>query len=286
MKILFTDLDDTLLNSDKNISKHTYSALIKMLSQGNKLVLASGRPVSSILEVKEKLNLPDENVYITAFNGALLYDCKAGKVLSEERVDLKLAQELYDKATAAGFHIHTYDENNNIISNHDDKELAYYRRHICGEAKITDRLADVMEKGPFKLLAISFDILDGDDKKQVNGGDAVSHGLDKFKKDFLVTELGSNFSCVFSHPTYLEFFSSNAGKGKGLIKLCDVLGIPVENSIAAGDAENDLSMIEAAGTGVCMSNGAPMLKEHADYITTNDQNHDGIAEVIERFILR
>ncbi len=59
----------------------------------------------------------------------------------------------------------------------------------------------------------------------------------------------------------------------------------MKNSIAAGDEENDISMIEAAAIGVCMANGNPAVKKLADYVTQNDNNHDGIAEVIQKFIL-
>ena len=67
--------------------------------------------------------------------------------------------------------------------------------------------------------------------------------------------------------------------------MADFLGIPVENTIACGDEENDCSMIEAAGLGVVMQNGTDAVKNYADYITTADNDHDGIAEVIDRFIL-
>ena len=53
-----------------------------------------------------------------------------------------------------------------------------------------------------------------------------------------------------------------------------------------GDEENDITMIEAAAVGVCMANGRPAVKECADVITAQDNDHDGIAEVIDRFILK
>ena len=56
-----------------------------------------------------------------------------------------------------------------------------------------------------------------------------------------------------------------------------------QNAVAAGDEENDISMIEAAGVGVAMANATPRLKECADYITEQDNDHDGIAEVIDKF---
>jgi hydroxymethylpyrimidine pyrophosphatase-like HAD family hydrolase len=56
------------------------------------------------------------------------------------------------------------------------------------------------------------------------------------------------------------------------------------NSIAAGDEENDISMLSAASVGVCMGNGKQAVKESADYVTVKDNNNGGIGEVIEKFI--
>lgn len=73
-------------------------------------------------------------------------------------------------------------------------------------------------------------------------------------------------------------------KGNALLQLAGLLGIPQKNTVAAGDAANDLSMIEAAGVGVAMYNGTEEVKAAADTITTRDNNHDGIAEVIEKYL--
>ena len=65
-------------------------------------------------------------------------------------------------------------------------------------------------------------------------------------------------------------------------RLADILGIPVENTYAAGDEQNDISMIEAAGCGIAMANATDLVKASADVITTYDNDHDGLAEFIEK----
>ena len=87
-KILFTDLDGTLLNDKKTISEPLKKALFQLLKNGNKLVLSSGRPFDSIAAVKEHLELPNENVYISAYNGSYVVDCSTGEVLVEKRVSI------------------------------------------------------------------------------------------------------------------------------------------------------------------------------------------------------
>lgn len=57
------------------------------------------------------------------------------------------------------------------------------------------------------------------------------------------------------------------------------------NTIAVGDAENDISMIETAALGVAMANAEPEVKAIADYVTTRTNNEDGVSEVIGKFML-
>ena len=102
-------------------------------------------------------------------------------------------------------------------------------------------------------------------------------------KSKLPESLTSVFNVVRSNPNFLEFIPNKSSKGTGLRSLCIRLGYPVERSIAFGDAENDLSMIRAAGIGCAMQNADPMLKAEADYVTEHDNNHAGVAEILERF---
>ena len=67
--------------------------------------------------------------------------------------------------------------------------------------------------------------------------------------------------------------------------MCDYLGIPLANSVAAGDAQNDIPMLEAAHIGAVMANAFPEIAAHGNYVTTADNNHDGVAEIIRKFIL-
>ena len=61
--------------------------------------------------------------------------------------------------------------------------------------------------------------------------------------------------------------------------------MPKDSTVAVGDEQNDIPMIQAAHVGVAMKNGIKELKNVADYVTENDNNHDAIAEVIEKFVL-
>ena len=96
MKILFTDLDGTLLNNQSMVSRNTKAFLDDFIHAGNKLVLTSGRPLPSILEVKEQAGLNYPGVLISASNGTLVYDCDSKTPIQEKR--LSLAQVAYLQA--------------------------------------------------------------------------------------------------------------------------------------------------------------------------------------------
>lgn len=277
-KILFTDLDETLLTTDKNITERTRDKILEMLSKGNHFVLASGRPINSILDVLKKLDIQKydiekENeeaggIYVTAYNGAVLYDCMNNTVMEQYDIPIQIAQAIFDMALEKGIHIQTYTDTH-IVSCAEDRELAFYTKSVKMAYTVGTKLEKELTHAPFKLIAIELD-----DRAR----------LEALRTDIEASEIGKNIVCAFSNPQYLEFYNKKAGKGNALVNLCRALHVHVKNSIAAGDEENDISMIEAAAVGVCMVNGNPKVKEYANYITENDNNNDGIAEIIDKFI--
>ena len=97
--------------------------------------------------------------------------------------------------------------------------------------------------------------------------------------------LFAHLNTLFSNPMYLEVISNEAGKGNALKWLCNYLNIPISSSYAAGDQFNDVSMIEAAGTGIAMLNGDPAIFEFADVLSEFDNNHDGLSQyIVKEFI--
>lgn len=276
-RILFADLDRTLLTTDKRITEKTRTKILEMLAGGHHFVLASGRPLNSVLDVFRELNIQKGDIrgaepggiYVTAYNGAVLYDCMECSLIEQYAIPVSTAQAVFDMALEMGIHIQTYTDTH-IVTCADDRELAFYTRAVKMEHKVAAKLDKELAHGPFKALAIELD-----DRSR----------LEALRGRIEASDIGQEVACAFSNQWFLEFFNKKAGKGNALTNLCRALGVHVKNSVAAGDEENDISMIEAAAVGVCMANGNPALKELADYVTQNDNDHDGIAEVIDKFIL-
>lgn len=266
-RIIFSDMDGTLLDDKKKLSPRIYNAIDYFTARGGRFVLSSGRPLASILETKKKLGLDFPGTYVIAYNGALVYDCEQKKAIWEQRIPYDYVQKVLALAEECGVHAHTYTDDY-IISPKDDEELAYYREHIHMPAVIADDVVSALDKEPFKLILIQ---LDGRDKLE-----AFCKALD--------ARTGNVLHTFYSSSVYLECCMKETSKGNAIRFLCGHLGIEVKDSIAAGDAANDISMLQAAGCGVCMCNGTEDAKLAADYVTKKDNNHDGFLEIFEQIL--
>ena len=264
MKILFTDLDGTLLRDDKTISDTLIKAAYDFCNLGNKLVLCSGRPLLSILSVKNTF-LPDcNNCYASSYNGALVYDIMAEKNIFEARVPLSYVALILDEAKKREIHCHTYSETH-VISKYETTELFQYLSYISMPYAIGEDAISSLTSGPFKLIAIKYNA-----RKEL---EAFRDHIIKLTKGVITSVLSSDFN--------LEFFYHKAGKENSLLFLSEYLSVPVQNMIAVGDAGNDIAMIKVAGFGVAVKNAEDSVKAAADYITVFDNNHDGILELFK-----
>ena len=110
-QILALDLDGTLTNSKKEITKPTLDALIEIQESGKKVVLASGRPTKGIVPLAKQLHLEDYGCYILSFNGGRITDCRTGKAIYNKILPADCAKEVYDivkKYAEYGVDILTY----------------------------------------------------------------------------------------------------------------------------------------------------------------------------------
>ena len=142
--------------------------------------------------------------------------------------------------------------------------MEYYRRVIKTPLIVTDNVMQYITEPPSKMIAIE---LHDHDKQE------------RFRKA-LQEMVGDKLTLLYSNPYYMEIFPSEAGKGSAVKRLADILEVDIRDTYAAGDEQNDISMIEAAGTGIAMINGTDIVKESADVITESDNDHDGLREFI------
>jgi hydroxymethylpyrimidine pyrophosphatase-like HAD family hydrolase len=93
------------------------------------------------------------------------------------------------------------------------------------------------------------------------------------------------FLAMFSKPHYLEIVAHGVNKGDALQRLAKVIGIPIEQTLAIGDGENDVEMISAAGTGLAVANASASARQAADIVLEARAEDGAMAEVARRFFM-
>ncbi|MBD5505917.1 MAG: Cof-type HAD-IIB family hydrolase [Lachnospiraceae bacterium] len=267
MKLLFTDLDGTLLNNDSQVSDGTKAFLDDFLAAGNKLILSSGRPKDSVLEVKNNAGLTQSGILLICSNGTQIYDCDSRTTIMEKRLPLPYVPYLQEQASRYNLHIQTYREDA-IVSPTKDREITFYRRRIHLPLIISPNLAEALTEAPFKMLAISLDDFDK---------------LESFRRSIADWAEGK-IQTIYSSDMYLELFEYTAGKGNAVRFVCDHFGVPLSDAYAAGDADNDISMLEAAGCGIAMANATDKVKQSADIVTELDNDRDGLVALMRKLL--
>ena len=266
-KMIALDLDGTLTNSKKEVSERNKEALKKAAEKGVKIVLASGRPLVGILPVAEMVDLKEIGGYILAYNGSHIVDGRTGETIMQTT----LPEEYYEDIVKYG-------------SMYDDVTIVTYNSKGAVALDDTNPYAILeakINKVPLQKVTDLCSSLDGPVCKFLCVGEH-SH-LREIEKQ-LKEKYGSKINVFFSETYFLEICPPGIEKAASLSKLLDKLGLDREELIACGDGFNDITMIDFAGLGVAMENAQDALRSRADYITDTNDN-DGVAEVIDKFIL-
>ena len=115
MKILFLDLDGTLLNDEKEITQGNREALQKALELGHRVVITTGRPLASAKIQNQRLGLTGQGCYIIAYNGGMIYDCGAEKAIYENYLPAQVAIKAVRICNSIDIHEQTYDATHVLV---------------------------------------------------------------------------------------------------------------------------------------------------------------------------
>ena len=260
------DLDGTLTNSDKIITRETYDALMQAQRQGVQLVLASGRPTYGILPLAKQLHMDEYGGYILSFNGGKIIECRSREILFQQTLPASRLHEVFELADRYHLAALTY-ENDAILTEHPDDPYVQEEAWIN---KLSVRHVVHLNE------AIYFPVV-----KCLLVGEASYLASVEPK---IGEELGEEFEVYRSAPYFLEVVSRGIDKGASLDRLLRKVKVEPSRLIAFGDGYNDGSMIRYAGLGVVMANGVDALKADADFVTkSNDE--DGVAYALKKFLL-
>ena len=268
IKMLALDLDGTLTNSEKIITPRTKAALFAAMDKGVTVVLASGRPTVGIRPVAQQLELEKRGGCILAYNGGKIVDCKTGETLYQKQFPADVIPEMCAFAAEQDVALLSYNTEGVVTERPEDvwllREAAINRIPAIRVENLAQYLDYPISKMLIALDPARIDAVEQAAKKRFAGK------IDVFR------------SCDF----FIELVPLGVAKDQSLAALLQGRGLTAENLMAVGDGMNDLSMIRYAGIGVAMANADPNVKAGANHITRADNDHDGVAEVVEEYILK
>ena len=268
IKLLVLDLDGTLTNSKKEVTKRSRDALMKAQEKGIKIVLASGRSPYGILPLARELELDRYGSYILAFNGGHIMDCRTGEVLYQNCVKTEFNIPLLELAEEYGVASMSYKEDVSAIytSFPDHPLIQFVSRNNHLPIHYIEDMKSVLTWPVPKFLYLS---------ETIDMGEVEADMQRRFE---------GKLSCYRSEDRILDIMPLGVDKAASLTGLLKVLHLSPEEMAAAGDSYNDVGMIRMAGLGIAMANAVPEAKEAADVITlSNDE--DGVADAVEKLLL-
>ena len=256
-KLLVLDVDGTLLNDEREISKRTLAALLKVQQMGVRIVLASGRPTYGLMPLAKTLS----------YNGCQIIKAQNGEILFERRINPEMLPYLEKKARKNGFAIFTYHDDTLITDSPDNEYIK--NEALLNNLKIIreDEFSTAIDFAPCKCMLVS-------DKEK------ALIGLEQHWEK----RLAGTLDAFRSEPYFLEVVPCGVNKANTLGALLEHLGVTREEVIAVGDGVCDVTMLQLAGMGVAMGHSQDSVKVCADYVTASNEE-DGVALAVEKLIL-
>ena len=267
-KLIALDLDDTLLNDDRQITDLNVQALRECAERGIYVVLCSGRAEDAILPFVRRLEIAGKETgrYLIAINGCSVFDLYKRQNVYCKKVEPDVLLKANEIAESYGLRTEVYTPD--TIFYREETKWTKLDVDLCGlKGKEIQNYEDFLKTGFTKML--------------IPGEPAELLKL----QTILRNEFGNRAVIFTSKPYFLELLPPGCGKGEAVTWLANELKISMDCTMGFGDSMNDESLIRMTGHGVCMSNGLEAIKEIANYVTDFDNNNDGPGRFLQKWVL-
>ena len=250
IKLVALDLDGTLFDNSSRISKRNLTAIRSITDKGIHVVISTGRPFEGI---------PFDQIKGTGINYAIT-----------AILNFLLTRDIHMDAFIGG---KGYTPIQCVETAQKLTVPSSIKNYIITTRTRLDNILQFIHENQLKVQKMTLNFYPAADGTLIDR---------ETVRKFLVSN--PSITTVCGGYNNLEFTRADANKGVGLRKLAEILGVNPDATMAIGDTENDLAIIEAAGIGVAMGNATDAVKARADYVTTTNTK-DGVAAAIEHFIL-
>lgn len=256
--IIMSDMDGTLLNSEKKINDIDRLAIEKFISLGGKFTVSTGRTLEAFEQYRKMLDL---RIPVVLYNGGIIYDYQAKKILYAEYLpegSREITAELLDAMQSAGGEVLKIDKTYVFRNNY----YQQYHTNLCGISPEYAELSEISDNGWLKVLfAMSPDDIPVMEK--------------------IISEKNYNtVDFVKSSDIFIEMLPHNISKGSAIAEYRKLSGMNDYTFVAIGDFDNDIEMIQSADLGVCPANAENSVKQNADIILENTNDNGAVAELI------
>ncbi|SUP37114.1 Cof-type HAD-IIB family hydrolase [Veillonella criceti] len=263
IKLLAIDLDDTLVRDDNTISEYTRKILQQAQDKGIQIVIATGRMYQTARPVGLALGLGDLPMIL--FSGGLVQRIESGEKLWEQTIPVPIAKEILALARDNDWYVQSY-ETDALLVHHETEQSRFYEKTVGAKAVYIGDDLYTNVTGPNKLL-----FLEEPAKLEV---------ISKLLQE----KYGDVLEIVRSKVNFLEINCGHCTKGSTLANMVTDLGLRASEVVAFGNSQNDISMLEYAGTAVAVANAEDNVKAIAQIVCPSNED-DGVAHWIEENIL-
>lgn len=260
-KLLFLDLDGTLLSSALNISKRNLRALRRTFERGVHVVLASGRPAESVLAFAEFIGCVS---YVIVSNGAAIIECSTRRVIAWSELSTTAASRIPSIGAINKVSVCMYSP------------LQWF---VCG---INNHIElEIMRSRTNPIIVNDFkDITSPKIKAMFIGEQPNLQSCEVM----LSQDSGLGIKWFYTYPEYIDLIPHQVSKGIACLQICELLQVAREQVMAIGDGVNDLEMLQEAHIKVAVANASPVVLSQVNYVAPiNDQ--DGVAVAVEALLL-
>ena len=250
--LICTDLDGTLLNSSRKISKENIEAIEYFKSEGGLFTFITGRMPCLVGEIYSAIR---PNAPFGCINGGGIFDGEAKEyIMTTEMLPsvLTLVGYVYDNMPEMGIQLNCFDK---IYFSRNNTSMENFRK-ITNVPNLCLHYSELREP----LAKIVF-------------GDTRKEEIAKLERLLCSHPLSEKFDLVSSEETLFEILPKGISKGSVLPVLAKHLGIDMSKTIAIGDYNNDVAMLRIAGTGIAVANACDAAKQAADRITVSNDEH-------------
>ena len=264
IKLFVTDLDGTLLLKGQQVSQENIDAVQAAVKAGVTVTIATGRMYQAALPVAQALGV---DVPIITYNGALIKST-SGEVFYENFLPEQVVADVVSFCQEKGWYIQSYSHDELCLPARTSEAEGYENaQNVKGRVLGWDGLKTHGE-AVCKLLSIT------------SGAEETEARIREMRAHF-----GPGLAVMRSNANYVEIVNPGVSKAAGIRHRAAKLGIPLDEIMAIGDANNDLPMLKAAGHSIAMGNAVPEVKAVCDAVTTTCEEN-GFAKAIYDYVLR